>query len=183
MLEQSLFRHGDPSVASVFRRGRGVTGLHTLPTVETERADRLADAVAASYATWLESRVVAVCRSAGRPLSPEVRSRLSGEVRATADEVLADLSRVLATDVDDQRENPLHVLRRGSRRIAAFLAAESVPAPVRDEFEERAMPDDVYGIGPLAWRDLGERVHEAGIEWGAWKAAVVLTRRREEGKR
>jgi hypothetical protein len=25
-------------------------------------------------------------------------------------------------------------------------------------------------------------VHEAGITWGAWKAATVLTRRRAEGK-
>ena len=158
-------------------------GVHTLRFVETERADRLADAVGAVYAPWLESRVVEVCRAAGRPLTPDARSRLSGEVRAVADDVLADLARMLATDVDAQRENPLHVLRRGSRRMAAFLAAESVPAPARDEFEERAMPDDVYGIGPLAWRDLGERVHEAGIEWGAWKAALVLTRRRDEGKR
>lgn len=151
--------------------------------METERADRLAAEVRAVYASWLESRVVEVCRSAGRALQPEARARLADEVRATSEEVLADLSRLLATDVDDQRENPLHVLRRGSRRIAAFLAAESVPAPTRDEFEVRAMPDDVYGIGPLAWRDLGERVHEAGIEWGAWKAAIVLTRRRDEGKR
>lgn len=151
--------------------------------METERADRLATEVRAVYASWLESRVVEVCRSAGRALQPEARARLADDVRTTSDDVLADLSRLLATDVDDQRENPLHVLRRGSQRIAAFLAAEAVPAPARDEFEVRAMPDDVYGIGPLAWRDLGERVHEAGIEWGAWKAAIVLTRRRGEGKR
>ena len=44
------------------------------------------------------------------------------------------------------------------------------------------MPDDVYAIGPLAWSDLGEEVHEAGITWGAWKAATVLVRRRAEGK-
>lgn len=151
--------------------------------METERADRLAEAVGVVYASWLESRVVDVCRGVGRPLAPGERARLTDEVRATADEVLGDLSRLLATDVDAQRENPLHVLRRGSRRIAVFLADLSVPTPTRDEFEQRAMPDDVYGIGPLAWRDLGERVHEAGIEWGAWKAALVLTRRREEGKR
>lgn len=151
--------------------------------MDTERADRLAAEVRAVYASWLESRVVEVCRSVGRPLAPEARTRLADEVRATSDDVLADLSRLLATDVDDQRENPLHVLRRGSQRVAVFLAAESVPAPTRDEFEMRAMPDDTYGLGPLAWRDLGERVHEAGIEWGAWKAALVLTRRRDEGKR
>jgi hypothetical protein len=29
---------------------------------------------------------------------------------------------------------------------------------------------------------MGDDVHEAGISWGAWKAATVLTRRRAEGK-
>ena len=39
----------------------------------------------------------------------------------------------------------------------------------RDEFERTSLPDDVFGVGPLAWRDLGEEVHDAGITWGAWK--------------
>jgi len=33
----------------------------------------------------------------------------------------------------------------------------------------------------LTWRDLGEEVHDAGISWGAWKAATILTRRRADG--
>ena len=151
--------------------------------MDTERAESLLAAVSQAYVPWLTARVVEVARSSGRPLSPEARARLSETVPAVAEDVLAELARLLSTDVDEQRENPLHVLRRGSRRIAEFLVAEKTPAPTRDEFEQRAMPDDIYGIGPLAWRDLGERVHEAGIEWGAWKAATVLTRRREEGKR
>lgn len=51
----------------------------------------------------------------------------------------------------------------------------------RDEYEVRAMPHDVFSIGPLTWRDLGEEVHDAGISWGAWKAATILTRRRADG--
>jgi hypothetical protein len=44
------------------------------------------------------------------------------------------------------------------------------------------MPHDHYAVGPLTWKDLSEDVHDAGITWGAWKAATVLTRRRAEGK-
>lgn len=151
--------------------------------MDNERAESLLAAVRQAYAPWLAARATDAARAAGRPLSPEARDRLAEMVAAVADRVLADFANLLSTDVDEQRENPLHALRRGSRDIAEFLAAEKTPAPARDEFEARAMPDDTYGIGPLAWRDLGERVHEAGIEWGAWKAAVVLTRRREEGRR
>lgn len=159
-----------------------VASIHS-GVMDQDRAESLRVAVSQAYAPWLTARVTEVARASGRALSPEARVQLSEIVRTVADDVLAEFSTLLSTDVDAQRENPLHVLRRGSRQIAEFLAAEKTPAPSRDEFEERAMPDDVYGIGPLAWRDLGERVHEAGIEWGAWKAATVLTRRREEGKR
>jgi hypothetical protein len=44
------------------------------------------------------------------------------------------------------------------------------------------MPDDMFALGPLTWRDLGDDVHDAGIEWGAWKAAMIISRRRDEGK-
>lgn len=170
----------------VVRAGR--VSIHSgdmghLGDTDIDRPAVLLDAVSRAYVVWFEGRLVDVARSAGRPLSPEARDRARGLARSVSDEVLAELAQLLATDVDAQRENPLHVLRRAALNAAEFLSAEGVPAPARDEFEERAMPDDTYGIGPLAWRDLGERVHDAGIEWGAWKAATVLTRRREEGLR
>ncbi len=92
------------------------------------------------------------------------------------------LSRLLATDVDEQRRNPLQVIRESTAPMNDVLRSFGVPEPHRDEFERRSMPTDVYAIGPLTWRDLGDDVHDAGIEWGAWKAATVLTRRRAEGK-
>jgi hypothetical protein len=93
-----------------------------------------------------------------------------------------ELAAFLAVDVDDQRTNPLHLLRSASRFATDLLDAAGAARPARDEFETRAMPGDVFAIGPLAWVDLGDDVHEAGINWGAWKAATVLTRRRAEGK-
>lgn len=162
--------------------GGGWASIHSR-FMETSRADSLMAAVSEVYASWLDARSIEVATAAGRTVSPSARERLSTVVSTTAREVLAELESLLATDVDAQRENPLHVLRRGARGVSEVLREDGVPVPPRDEFETRAMPDDIYGIGPLAWRDLGEHVHEAGIEWGAWKAAVILTRRREEGQR
>ncbi|MEI8285987.1 MAG: hypothetical protein WCG15_01670, partial [Actinomycetes bacterium] len=81
-----------------------------------------------------------------------------------------------------QRSNPLQVLRLSTVAANELLKNTAVQTPTRDEFEVSAMPHDEYAIGPLTWLDLGESVHEAGITWGAWKAATVLTRRRAEGK-
>jgi hypothetical protein len=97
-------------------------------------------------------------------------------------EIERALFQLLATDVDEQRQNPLHVLRSCVGPATELMQRYSVPMPMRDEFETRSMPHDVYAIGPLTWKDLGEEVHEAGITWGAWKAAAILTRRRAEGK-
>ena len=69
---------------------------------------------------------------------------------------------------------------RTDHRAVVELAVLGVPEPQRDEFERSAMPDDTYALGPVAWIDLGQEVHDAGIEWGAWKAAVIISRRRQE---
>ena len=90
---------------------------------------------------------------------------------------------LLATDVDEQRANPLAVLRSAVRYPTAVLAAAGVPPVVRSEFDERAFPDDVYGLAPATWADLDPALQERGIVWGAAKAHVVLGRRRAEGKR
>ena len=134
----------------------------------------LMSAVDGAAPAWIRRRLVEIAGDA--PLDvDEVAARVAGEMTQ-------ELFVLLKCDVDDQRENPLHVLRRATRAASHALRAAGVTAPVRDEFEARAMPDDVYAIGPLTWRDLSDDVHEAGISWGAWKAATVLARRREEGK-
>ncbi len=131
----------------------------------------------------------AVCRDAGAWVERRLLEIADGadvDVAAVTDAVTSTMRRelldLLTQDVDAQRENPLHVLRRATRHATAALSAAGVPFAERDEFEQRAMPEDVYAFGPLTWRDLSENVHEAGITWGAWKAATVLSRRRAEGK-
>ena len=142
----------------------------------------LFDAVMEVISGWIQGRVTAIA-SAEHGTCPEALLASLSEIgRATADIVANELAELLSTDVDAQRTNPLHVLR-GATSVATSALQRAQVTPVRrDEFEVRAMPNDVYAIGPLTWRDLGESVHEAGITWGAWKAAVVLSRRRDEGK-
>lgn len=142
-------------------------------TLEPYSAALLA-AVERAAPDWIRRRVV------------EIAAGIEVDVEAIVPQVVNDMTHELAAlllrDVDDQRENPLHVLRRATRFASQSLTKSGVTPVVRDEFEVRAMPDDIFAIGPLAWRDLSEDVHDAGITWGAWKAATILSRRRSEGR-
>ena len=142
------------------------------------RAGALLGAVVRAYPGWLRARMGAIAGDVHGANEAVERA-----VAAAAAWLQDALGRLLATDPDEQRSNPLHVIRSASRFANVELAVLGVTPPARDEFDTRAMPDDTYAIGPLAWMDLGQDVHDAGIEWGAWKAATVITRRRSEGLR
>ena len=142
----------------------------------------LFDAVMKAVPTWIQNRIVAIATSEYGTCPDALIASLPNVASATAEIVAKDLAQLLGTDVDVQKTNPLHVLRSATSVATAALHNAQVTPVRRDEFEVRAMPNDVYAIGPLTWRDLGDAVHEAGITWGAWKAAVVLSRRRDEGK-
>lgn len=142
----------------------------------------LFEAVVAAFPTWLTTRMREILSDAHVEVDASISTEIDSVVLA-ASHVLTDaLFALLVTDVDAQASNPLHVIRSATAEATDYLRACRVPPVARDEWDERALPNDVYAIGPIAWRDLGEAVHDAGIEWGAWKAATVLTRRRAEGK-
>jgi hypothetical protein len=50
----------------------------------------------------------------------------------------------------------------------------------RDEFSRRSFPDDMFGLAPATWADVDPSLVEPGLEWGAWKAATIIGRRREQ---
>lgn len=143
----------------------------------------LADAVESVLEAWL---VRCVERTAQRqwgacpPDLLEVARVAAGEATG---EVSGQLRALLATDVDEQRTNPLGVLRAAVRCPTRVLAAAGVPPLRRDPFAEEAFPDDCYDLSPATWADVDPSLHEPGIIWGAWKAKVVLDRRRSEGRR
>jgi hypothetical protein len=55
-----------------------------------------------------------------------------------------------------------------------------VPHVRRDEFDERADPDDVYALAPAAFADVDESLTGPGIAWGAAKAHVHMARYRQQ---
>ncbi len=145
-------------------------------------SERLLNAVVDAVPRWVDSMVRKHVRRHVGVVNEDVVAAIilaSNDARRfVADELFA----LLSTDVDEQRSNPLQVLRNAAQFPTRVLIDAGVPAPQRDHFDEQINPQDVYGLGPYTWRDLGEDVHDAGIEWGAWKAATILARRRAEGK-
>lgn len=134
----------------------------------------LLDAVLLAIPTWLTRKI--------SELAPGVSLDTASIIDETTEFVRERFVQLLLLDVDEQRLNPLHILRQSTQFATAALKESGVPPVARDDFDQKSMPDDVYAIGPLTWRDLSDKVHDAGITWGAWKAASVLTRRRAEGK-
>src|ERR1700687_851940 len=80
-----------------------------------------------------------------------VRSRASGlddeaaeAGRRAALDAGARLRVLLATDIDEQRTNPLSVLRGAVVYPTEVLKAARVAPVARDAFVERGFPDDIY---------------------------------------
>jgi hypothetical protein len=95
----------------------------------------------------------------------------------------AELRTLLSQDIAEQTEGPLQVLRRGVRFATGVLADASTVPMARDDFAQRAFPDDVYNLTPASFADVDPSLHEPGLIWGAAKAHVHLRRRREAGQR
>ena len=104
-----------------------------------------------------------------RAIVAVVRAEAGTQVRA-----------LLATDIDQQRANPLAVLRAAVRHASALLDELGVRPPDRDEFARRNFPDDPYELGPATFADVDPALHEPGLVWGAAKAHTVLQRHRHE---
>ena len=69
-------------------------------------------------------------------------------------------------------------MRSAYREPTGVLAEAGVPPIVRDEFDERAWPDDVYGLVPRTLGDLGDpELAPLHLAWGMAKATVIRDRR------
>jgi hypothetical protein len=143
-----------------------------------EIAGSLADAIDAAIPGWVERCVDQRLTAWAGSADPEVleRARAAG-VRARA-EVGASVRQLLAEDVDEQRTNPLTLLRHAVRYPTEVLRGAGVPPVRRDEFAERSFPDDIYDLSPTSFADVDPSLHEPGLMWGAAKAHVHLRRHR-----
>lgn len=144
--------------------------------------ERLADGVEAALPGWVErsverlavawaGRLDAGVAAAARAAGADARAEVAPRVRA-----------LLALDLDEQRTNPLALVREAVRFPTAVLREAGVPPVERDEVAERQLPDDPYDLTPTSFADLDPALHEPGLEWGAAKAHVHLARRRAEGQ-
>jgi hypothetical protein len=143
----------------------------------------LAEAIEAALPGWVERSVARIATAYWGAVPEQVRAAAEAAGERAAEEVGPRLRDLLATDVDEQRTNPLALLRTAVEYPTVVLRDAGVPPVVRDEFAERAFPDDVYDLAPATWNDVDPSLHEPGIAWGAWKAKTVLDRRRSEGRR
>lgn len=145
--------------------------------------DLLVETCARTVPDWLAGCVVRTAEEVFGQCPEELAERARELAEEQGPVVVARLVTLVRTDVDEQRSNPLAVLREATRHPTEVLRAGGVPPRRRDEFAVERFPDDVYDLAPATWSDVHPDLHEAGILWGAWKAATVLQRRRVEGRR
>ncbi len=139
----------------------------------------LADAVDQVVAAWVVRCVVGRCTDAGVPVTDDVRALAASAGESCRAQVVPALRALLACDLDEQHGTPLGLLRDAARFPTAVLADLGVPHVRRDEFDERADPDDVYALAPAAFADVDETLTGPGIAWGAAKAHVHMARHRK----
>jgi hypothetical protein len=141
----------------------------------------LADAIEAALPNWVVRSVEGRWRDwkrADAPLDVLDAARAAGE-RARG-EVGSAVRELLALDVDVQRMNPLALVRGAVVYPTEVLRDAGMPPVVRDEFDERAFPEDVYALTPASFAEMDQSLHEPGLMWGAAKAHAHLIRRERE---
>ena len=131
---------------------------------------------------WVQAQVERLLDAWGRA-SAATRVRAEAQSvdagSAAARRIVDELRALFAVDPTRQQATPLEIVRTASREPTAVLAAAGVPPIVRDEFDERAWPDDVYGLVPRTLGDLGDpELAPLHLAWGMAKATVVRARRR-----
>ena len=122
--------------------------------------------------------VVTAVESRLPQMGAEIREAAEAAGLAAAAEIGGEVVRLLAADVDDQRENPLAVLRRAVRYPTEVLIAAGAVPVERDDFAINRFPDDIYDLTPASFGDIHPDLQTPGLTWGAAKAFVHRRRHR-----
>lgn len=144
-----------------------------------EIGQQLADAIDRALPVWVERHVERLVLAFHGEAADDVMEQAAGAGRAAAVDVGPQVRALLSSDVDEQRANPLAIVREAVTYPTQVLRAAGVPPVVRDEFAEQHFPDDVYDLTPMTWSDVDESLHEIGIIWGASKARAHMQRHRD----
>jgi hypothetical protein len=146
-------------------------------------ATALADGIEAALPGWVADQVARIMVAWSGAVPDEVRDEAVRAGRAAGAELGPQVRMLLALDVDEQRVNPMTVVRTAAAYPTAVLRSAGVPPVERDADAEARFPDDDYDLVPTRFADLDPALHEVGLRWGAAKAHVHLRRRRAEGRR
>lgn len=135
-----------------------------------ERARSLADGICEALPEWVERSVerLLVAYRGTRDTAVMAAATEAG-ARAAAD-VGNRLRTLLAADIDEQRINPLSLLREALVYPTEVLRQAGVPPVERDAFAEEQFPDDDYDLTPTSFADIDPGLQEMGLAWGAAKA-------------
>jgi len=113
-------------------------------------------------------------------LDPEKIDELNRIAVVAEAQILGKLEGILTLDAVDQFINPLAILREVYVFPTEFLASLGLVESVRDEYQRKYYPDDIYDLVPASFADFGPEVNGAGIAWGAAKAHEHLQNRVSE---
>jgi hypothetical protein len=146
-----------------------------------ETAAALVAGVEAQVPLWTRAQVERLLDAWGNTPADE-RARAEAESaeagQAAARRIVAELRALFAVKPERQRATPLEIVRTVYREPTAVLEAAGVPPVVRDEFDERAWPDDAYGLVPRTLGDLGDPdLAPLHLAWGMAIATVIRARR------
>jgi hypothetical protein len=143
-------------------------------------AERLIAGVHAGGRMWVEAAVARIADAWGaldEPARAEVAAAGSAAGARAAARVEEELRALFALDPAAQRATPLEVIRSLRREATEVLQTAGIPEVVRDPFETRAFPDDVYGIVLHSPAELGDdELGGALLAWGLGKSKVLRAR-------
>lgn len=144
-----------------------------------EAAEALIDGVGVALPAWA-GRAAAALLAAWGGIDPDRQREVVTDAREAGERaarrVADELGDLLALDPAEQRATPLEIIRGAVAEPTAVLAAAGLPDVVRDPFEERAWPDDRFGLVPRTLRDLDPDLAAIHFAWGVAKAAVLRAR-------
>ena len=139
-------------------------------------ARALADGVEHALPQWVERsvrRLLVGFRGAAGDQHMEEARRAGSQAGA---DIGGRVRALLEADVDQQRTNPLSIVRSAVVYPTEVLRSAGVPPVVRDALAEEQFPDDDYDLTPSRFSDLDPDLHELAMAWGAAKAFVVKSR-------
>lgn len=142
-------------------------------------ADALADGIETAIGPWVERSVVRTIETGGGLVTGAVRARARDAGADATRDLAPKVRALLALDIDEQRMNPLSLVRAAVAFPTEVLRQAGIAPVERDETARAMFPDDDYDLTPTSFADLDPALAERGIEWGAAKAHVHLARRRD----